>query len=459
MRTRITAAAAVLCGLALAGAGLTVYIVQSRDLDEQANSAISHEIAEFVRLQQNGRNPATGVPFTDAVGLMRSALESRIPQDNEVVIAFWNGQPQLGQGAHSSALSEYLPFTRAIRTRAVDGGSFRMDTPFGPTLVTVQPVRGGSPPGALAVAYLLRPQHAALHDLMRTYAVVAAIALAIVTGGAWLVSSRLLRPLRHLRQTAQEISDTDLSQRLETTGNDDLTELAETFNAMLDRLERSITTNRRFLDDAGHELRTPITIVRGHLEVLDAHDPADVASARDIALDEIDRMARMVEDLIVLSRADQPDFIRLEPTDAPTLTRDVLDKARALGDREWTLDPCSSATVIVDPQLITQALLQLAKNAYAHTVPGDQIAIGFRSEAARFSWWVRDQGTGIPAADIERIFQRFQRGSRGRSDDGSGLGLAIVDAIARGHDGRVVVESAHGVGSMFTLVIPRGADR
>jgi signal transduction histidine kinase len=434
---------------------LAVYIVQSNRLDDQADSAISHQIAEFARLQATGVDPATGKPFSSATRLMRSALETNVPQDNELLIAFWDGRPQLGQGANSSQLSDYQPFDDAVIRRTSTGGAFRLDTPLGPAIVAVQPVRDQTRPGAVAVAYLLEPQHEALRSLMSTYAIVAAIALVLVTAGAWLVASRLLRPLRQLRETAQEISDTDLTRRIETSGNDDLTELAVTFNAMVDRLEASFTANRQFLDDAGHELRTPITIIRGHLELIDAANPGDVTATRDLVLDEIDRMTRMVEDLIVLSRADQPDFIRLTRTDAGALTEEILGKARALGDRDWKLDACTEGSVLVDPQRITQALLQLCKNAFAHTGAGDEIALGFRMEPDRSYWWVRDTGSGIAIEESERIFERFQRGKRMSGSDGSGLGLAIVSAIMRAHAGRVSLESAVGLGSMFTLTIPR----
>ncbi len=325
---------ALLTGLALAGAGLAVYLVQSNRLDDQANSAIAIEMAQFQRLERAGIDPGTGDPFADSTDLMRSALESNVPQDNEALLAFWNRRPQLGQGGASNQLSEYEPFVSAVRARLDAGGAFRLDTPLGPVLAAVQSVHGASSDGALVVAYLLEPQHAALRSLMRTYTVVAAIALLLVTAGAWLVASRLLRPLHQLRETAREISDTDLTRRLETTGNDDLTELAQTFNAMLDRLESSFTTNRQFLDDAGHELRTPITIVRGHLELIDADNPGDVKATRDLVLDEIDRMTRMVEDLIVLSRADQPDFVGPAAARCPNRPRTYSRK-----QRPWATEP------------------------------------------------------------------------------------------------------------------------
>jgi signal transduction histidine kinase len=456
VRTRIAVVAALLAGIALAGAGSAVYLVQSRRLDDHVNSTISVEMAEFANLEKTGIDASTGRPFTTSTQLMRSALQSHLPEANEVLIAFWRGAPRLGQGDNSRELSNYGPFVDAVNQASSGGGTFRLDTPLGPTVVAVRAVHDRRLNGAYVVAHFLDPERAALWSVMRTYALVAGVALLLVTVGAWIVASRLLRPLRHLRETAQGINDSDLSRRIPTTGNDDITELAQTFNSMLDRLQTSFANNRQFLDDAGHELRTPITIIRGHLEVVNPDKPADVAATRALVLDEIDRMARMVDDLMVLSRADQPDFIRLEETDAGVLTDDVLDKVRALGDRDWRLDARAQGSVLADPQRITQALLQLTKNAIAHTNCGDEIAIGSRHDGNRASWWVRDAGTGIEAMDTERIFERFQRGEQASRVDGSGLGLSIVTAIMRAHHGEVSVKSEPGVGSIFTLTVFNG---
>src|SRR5699024_2917573 len=138
-------------------------------------------------------------------------------------------------------------------------------------------------------------------DTFRTYALVAAAALVVLAAVAWVLAGRLLRPVRALREAAEQISDTDLSRRIPVTGTDDLSELTRTVNDMLARLETSFRSQRLLLDDAGHELRTPITIVRGHLEVMDPADPDDAAATRELALSELDRMHRLTDDLVLLA--------------------------------------------------------------------------------------------------------------------------------------------------------------
>jgi signal transduction histidine kinase len=289
---------------------------------------------------------------------------------------------------------------------------------------------------------------------MRTYAIVAALALVLVTAMAAWVSGRLLAPLRTLRETADDISETDLARRLPVTGNDDITALTRTFNGMLDRLEAAFVGQRRFLDDASHELKTPLTVLRGHLELLDPDDPAEIAATRELLLDETDRMSRLVGDLILLAKSDRPDFLRPREVDLGTLTRDLVTKARGLGDREWLLDGAADRKLVADEQRLTQAVLQLAANAVKHTHDGDPIGIGSSYAGGVVRLWVRDTGPGVPPEDRQRIFERFGRSAVPPGDEGFGLGLSIVGAIARAHGGGVTVEDAEPRGARFVIVLP-----
>jgi len=318
-------------------------------------------------------------------------------------------------------------------------------------------VNGSPDVGTYVVAYALKPSQDALLDAGRIYALVAIASLALVGLAGWLVAGRLLRPVRVLRDTAEEISHTDLSLRIPVTGNDDLSELTQTVNAMLDRLQAAFDTQQQFLDDAGHELRTPLTVVRGHLEVLEASNPAEVEDTRALVLDELDRMARLVGDLMVLAKARRPDFIRADIVDLDHLVEDVLGKASALGQRRWTIDALSGRAVDADGQRLTQALLQLAQNAVAHTCQDDEIAIGSAVGGGLVRLWVRDTGPGVAPQDATRIFERFGRVTTERGDDGSGLGLAIVSAIAAAHGGRAFVTSEPGHGATFQITLPGAA--
>ncbi|MGH2825947.1 MAG: sensor histidine kinase, partial [Actinomycetota bacterium] len=235
---------------------------------------------------------------------------------------------------------------------------------------------------------------------------------------------------------------------------DEIAQLAATFNELLDRIEESFATQRNFIDDAGHELRTPITIIRGHLELM-GDDPEERRETIALVTDELVRMSRMVEDLLMLTKAERPDFLNLTSVDVRELTDELNTKVRGLAHREWGVDEMGRGLIEADRQRLTQAMIQLSQNAAQHTDDEDRIWIGSKVANGEARFWVRDTGPGISNEEQERIFDRFARAkSTARRSDGMGLGLAIVKAIAEGHHGRVRLLSAPGQGSTFTIIIP-----
>ncbi len=453
VRLRITAAVALLTTLALTGAGAIVYLIEKGRVDDTNQEMVQQELDEFAKLQVNGVDAETGQPFADVDALISTYLRRNVPSQNELLVGWWEDKPQVQSPAWDAVTKDPV-FVDTVGPLVATNGSSSMDSEFGTLLIDVQGVQQGTTTGALVVVTFQAQTYEGLHDTMRTYAIVAGLSLLLVTAFAGWQSGRLLAPLRTLRETAEEITDTDLSRRLPVSGNDDITALTRTVNGMLDRLESAFVGQRQFLDDAGHELKTPLTVLRGHLELLDVGSPAEVAETRELLLDEVDRMARLVGDLILLAKSDRPDFVSLRPTDLTGLTVDSLAKARGLGERRWTLDETASVTAAVDEQRLTQALLQLCDNGVKHTRPGDVIAIGSSYDAGTARLWVRDSGPGVPAGDRDQIFERFGRSTTPDDDEGFGLGLSIVRAIARAHGGTVSVSDATGGGAVFTLVIP-----
>jgi signal transduction histidine kinase len=165
-------------------------------------------------------------------------------------------------------------------------------------------------------------------------------------------------------------------------------------------------------------------------------------------------MARLTRDLILLAKSQRPDFLRIERVGLDELVEDLVAKARGLGDRDWQDDGAPDLRVDIDPQRITQAVLQLADNAVKHTQDGDEIGIGAGTAGGVATIWVRDTGPGVALADRELIFERFGRSRVPDSDEGFGLGLSIVKAIAAGHGGTVSIEDAPGGGARFVLTLP-----
>src|SRR5580692_2393623 len=216
---------------------------------------------------------------------------------------------------------------------------------------------------------------------------------------------------------------------------------------------------RQFLQDVSHELGTPITIALGHAELI-THAATDQAIAKDarVAVDELLRMRRLANRLVLLASTDSPDFLHPAPVDAAELVMETLQRWSRT-PRRWSLNIWADAHVQADRDRLTLALDALIENAVDHTEPADQIELSVRHEGQEIVLAVKDSGAGIPAAEIPQIFERFTRVGSGRSREtgGFGLGLAVVKAIAGAHQGRVQVFSTEGQGSEFELFLPASA--
>jgi signal transduction histidine kinase len=221
-----------------------------------------------------------------------------------------------------------------------------------------------------------------------------------------------------------------------------------------DELTALLERHERFIHDASHELRTPVTIARGHLELARTIEtpPAEL----DIAVDELGRMDAIIERLLLLATAGQPDFLRIDEVEVEPFLEDVFMRWSEVARRNWRLGPLSSGSLLVDPERVRSALDALLENAVKYTHEHDAIELRARGDGnGTILIEVEDEGCGVPGDALSRIFDRFGRAdpARTRSAGGVGLGLAIVDAIAKRHGGRCTVQST-GHGSIFALHLP-----
>jgi signal transduction histidine kinase len=224
-------------------------------------------------------------------------------------------------------------------------------------------------------------------------------------------------------------------------------ERAEERRSLLERQER-------FIHDASHELRTPVTIARGHLELAQRHDAQ--LPELDVALDELARIDAIIERLLLLATIDQPDFLRVAEIDLESFLEDVFIRWSDVANRAWRLGPLASGRLFVDAERLRTALDALLENAVKFTEEHDAIELRARaSGVGSVTIEIADEGSGVPAEALKRIFDRFARAdpARTRAAGGVGLGLAIVDAIAKSHGGRCTVQSSDG-GSVFSLQLP-----
>lgn len=462
IRTRLLVAMVAVLAVGIGGTTIVTRQVLLERVDERIDGSLRQQAEELRLLATEGVDPLTGQGFgTDVARLLIVFLEGSVPGPGEVSITYLGGAPFRRTAQRVPYRVDTDPSLTARWGSTTETMRGAVDTPGGRFDYLAVPVTGSEDSAVFLVGVFHDVVAAEVDQTVRVTAWVALASLLVGLAVTIGFARRLLTPIEELTDAAREITDSDLSRRLEVRGRDEVAQLATTFNAMLDRLQDAFRLQRQFIDDAGHELRTPITVVRGHVELLEGEaDPAERRRTTELVLDELDRMHRIVEDLLTLAQAEQPDFIRLAPFDLDELTTSVRDKAEAISPaHHWQLDDVGVARVHGDAQRLTQALVQLCDNAAKYAPAGTTIGIGSRIDGGRVRLWVRDDGPGIACEDHERIFERFARGTDGpRRSEGAGLGLSIVRAIARSHHGDVSVASLPGQGTAFTLCFPAPSD-
>jgi signal transduction histidine kinase len=469
VRSRILASIMLVALVGMSVAGATSFLVQreriSSDIDEMlmahvesARFVVTGESAAVSARPGDAASPAD-ISFATTDEALEAVLARVIPGRNESALGIADGQATLVPGVDIAFhLEGDTAFVDRVVAETADG-AVHLGTavlPLGTVRYVATPIAvEGDPDTAVYVAAVdVDAELGELRAAFATYALVAASALVAIGLVGWFVAGRLLRPLRQLRVAASRITGSDRGERIPVVGRDDISALTETVNGMLDRLDRAMTSQRQLLDDVRHELKTPVTIVRGHLELLDPSDTADVRNVRALAIDELDRMARLVDDIETLVETQRMSLATV-PTDVADLTAEVFAKASGICGHEWRLADTAHVRAPLDVGRITQAWLQLVDNATKYSPSGSLIELGSGelADGALVEFWVSDHGSGIPAGAERRIFERFGRADTGRGIRGSGLGLPIVVAIAEAHGGRVTLEtSSHG--SRFGIVVP-----
>ncbi|HEY9332815.1 MAG TPA: HAMP domain-containing sensor histidine kinase [Kribbella sp.] len=304
---------------------------------------------------------------------------------------------------------------------------------------------------------------------LRNYSAAGIGALFLVSlGTGWWLSGRVLRPVRRITATAQEISATDLSRRIALQGpHDELRNLADTVDGMLGRLETAFLTQRQLVDDASHELRNPLAVIQANVDAVLAHDdtpPDDRAQATAIVGRAIQRMTRLVEDLLASARRSSPAFVDAD-VDLATIAGEAAEEYELLAaDRELRVVRRLAPGPVAagDASALRRAVDNLLSNAVRLARGGSELvlAVGSRNGWAWIA--VRDEGPGIAADDADRVFDRFYRAGQQQTpatvpstgQRRAGLGLAIVRQIAESHGGTVTLHSELGVGSTFVIWLP-----
>ena len=325
-------------------------------------------------------------------------------------------------------------------------------------VLTEPVVVGGTRIGTFRVADPLTSIDQALASLRNRFIAVGLGALLLSVAIAIWLANVISRPLRRMAAVASAVDSGDLSHRIDYEGDDEVGVLAEAFNHMLDRLEAGFRLQRDFVSDASHELRSPLTVLRGRIEQLADHAgdlPAVEAEANEL-MREVRRMERLSDDMLTLAKAERGGLVQRRRVPVDDFVEDLRRDLPLLGSRHYSVESSLHGDLDADPDRLAQVLRNLVSNAVSHTTADGHIDIAIASENGSAVFAVSDDGSGIEPDQLVRIFDRFHRTDEGRSraEGGSGLGLAIVRAIVEAHGGSITAESPPGEGATFRFSIP-----
>jgi signal transduction histidine kinase len=299
----------------------------------------------------------------------------------------------------------------------------------------------------------ISPISDAQEEVERTFLIVGGIALVAALIGGYLIAARTASPLRRMAATAEEVRSGDLTPRLreEPAAAPELRALITGFNRMLERLDLAFSRQRRFVSDASHELRTPLTAIRGQLEVL-AGNTDEVSRVKTVTLAEVERMERLVEELLALAQLDERSKMEVSQVDLAALLRNLA----ATDTSGVEVGELAERHVAGSPELLARVVRNLLANAHRHTGEAGRVVLSATAADEMVTVCVDDDGPGIPPSERERIFERFHRvdSARGRDSGGSGLGLAISREIVEAHGGRIWVEDSHLGGARAAFELP-----
>lgn len=455
LRARLAVLYTTIVGGILLLFGVAVYGAVSFSLTEQVDNILVGAVDDIW--------PDIFVDSSGTLGLNTTSVQELTPG---IIYQIWGrdkslkytNTPRLNIPLDSAGLNATQPVFRDIN----------LETAFGRVhlrSLTVPLVVGQSnrSVGTLQVATSMAVVDATQRALLVVLVTGTLIAMIVAGLAGWLITRQALAPLGDVTQVALQITRADdLSRRIPYSGpsGDEVGQLISAFNQTLSRLENLFLTQRRFLADVGHELRTPLTVIRGNVDLMRRMDHLDVESMDSIQ-SEVDRLSRMVGDLLLLAQAESgklPLDRRLVELD--TMVLEVMQQMRVLAKErlKMRLGDIDQVLVCGDYDRLKQVMVNLIGNAIRYTPAGGEIVVGLGKEKSRARLTISDTGPGIPAEDLPHIFERFYRGekSRTRQADGKGygLGLSIAYWIVRNHGGSIEVSSTMGAGTTFCVWLP-----
>ncbi len=454
IRLRLTLWYVLLLAIILAAFSAGVYLTLRQNLYDSLDDSIRDRSNVLLGIvQYEGGRPT-----------LAGRISAEDPNQGESLIRVFDSSGQIT--FDNSAAAGNVP----VDSRAIEGALAGETTSRGVSagdesfrVRTVPIERDSRVSGVLEVGQSQDDVSDTLQTLLLILGVAYPVTLVVASFGGAFLAGRALSPIDRLTRLARRISAEDLGQRLDLRlPDDEVGRLARTFDEMIARLDEAFRRQRQFTADASHELRTPMTVIKGQIEVAlqRERDPQAYRQVLQAVNEEVDRMIRLVGSLLTLARADAGQIpITLEPVSLPDVVGAAIEQVQPLASRrgvDLQLSSSRPVTLRADDDLILQLLLNLLDNAIKYTAAGGQVTVGWNANGRDVELWVRDTGSGIAREHLTRLFERFYRvdKARSRAEGGSGLGLAISRWIAEAHGGSISVESALGRGSTFTVRLP-----
>lgn len=467
LRSQLAIGYAILFAIALALLEIALYVMLESALHEEIDKALRDRAAQVERaIQIRGAQDLSSATLTADIFVLAPSTPSEELTAPGIHIRVFEPDGQVI--AVSSGVAAELPADQRAIERAASGMTTTATVKIDDNDVRVmyRPIRfSGQVRAVIQLSESLHPTERTLARIRTLLVTGGAVALLAGLAGGWWLTRQSLRPVVHLTRHVARIAETgDFDERLpEPATNDEIGQLTLTFNGLIDRLRSMVDRQRALVADTSHELRNPLMVVRGNLEQL-AHDLPDAErrEATSDALEEVDRMTRLVQDLLFLADADANASIERHDVALETIVASVAEDARAIarrddGAREIVLEANDPVVVEGDPERLRQMIWNLVENAARYTPAGGTVTIALRGRGPIAELTVADTGIGISPEHLPHLFERFYRVDTGRSRalGGTGLGLSIVRQITEAHGGQVRVRSTPGQGSTFTVALPR----
>jgi len=462
VRARLTLWYMIILGFTLVFFSALLYYQMSRSLYK----SVDRKILTISEVVASSLSPHSQSVFSDIEQKLAKKV-GRQPAAKFIQIMDRSGN--IG-GKSLNLKNKRLPVSYEALKNAANGVvTYETKEVFGePLRIITYPVKmkGTGVRSIIQVATSLTEVRDTLRRLILILVSIIPLSLFIASLGGIFLANKVLKPINEINQITREITSKNLGLRVpHPQTHDELGELVETINGMIERLEKSFKQIQQFTADASHELKTPLTILKGEAELAlrKERDPEEYRHYLRSSLEEVNRLSRLVQDLLVLSKADMGRLtLQKEPLNLIELTHSCCEQCKFLGEGKNTrveFEPSSDEEVWVmgDPHRLKQMFYNLIENAIKYSNDGGKVEIVTGSNGKFASIAIRDEGLGISEEDLPYIFDRFYRvdKSRSREAGGTGLGLSICKWIAEAHQGKITVESTPGVGSCFTVWIPK----